>query len=91
MKINLWAAGLMLALTLLTSTLAAADDVELTSDYEQADPAPQAAAWDRALRVIFMETTHHAGEVNKGRPWRAHKQRGRAAVKSARRHEAHGH
>ena len=59
--------------------------------HDPPDPAPQAAAWDRALRVIFMESTHHAGEVNKGRPWRAHKQRGRAAVKSARRHEAHGH
>ncbi len=42
MKINLWAAGLMLALTLLGSSLSAADDVELTSDFEQADPAPQA-------------------------------------------------
>jgi hypothetical protein len=57
--------------------------------HDPPDPAPQAAAWDRALRVIFMENTHHAGEV--GRPWRAHKQRGRAAVKSARRHEAHRH
>lgn len=59
--------------------------------HDPPDPAPQAAAWDRALRVIFIENRHHAGDVNRGRPWRIHKQRGRAAVKSARRPEAHGH
>jgi len=57
--------------------------------HDPPDPAPQAAAWDRALRVIFMEsTTHHPGEVSRGRPWRAQKQRGRAAVKSARHERA---
>jgi hypothetical protein len=46
------------------------------------DPAPQAAAWDRALRVIFMESTAHpSGEPSKVRPWRTHK-RGRAVVKA---------
>jgi len=50
-------------------------------------PAPQAAAWDRALRVVFMETTTHStGSVTKSRTWRTNK-RGRAAVKGARRHE----
>jgi len=49
-------------------------------------PAPQAAAWDRAMRVVFMETTRSAGSVTKSRTWRSNK-RGRAAVKAARRHE----
>ena len=50
--------------------------------HDPPDPAPQAAAWDRALRVIFMEsTTHASGEPNRVRPWRTHK-RGRAVVKS---------
>ena len=50
-------------------------------------PAPQAAAWDRALRVVFMETTPHStGSVTKSRTWRTNK-RGRAAVKGARRDE----
>jgi hypothetical protein len=49
-------------------------------------PAPQAAAWDRALRVVFMETSHSTGSVTKSRTWRTNK-RGRAAVKGARRHE----
>ena len=54
--------------------------------HDPPDPAPQAAAWERALRVIFMETTtQHPGERNKVRPWRTHK-RGRAAVKGARAH-----
>jgi hypothetical protein len=49
--------------------------------HDPPDPAPQAAAWDRALRVIFMESTAHAsGDPNKVRPWRTHK-RGRAVVK----------
>ena len=50
-------------------------------------PAPQAAAWERALRVVFMETTQSAGSVTKSRTWRSNK-RGRAAVKGARRHES---
>jgi hypothetical protein len=52
--------------------------------HDPPDPAPQAAAWDRALRVIFMEsTTHSSGEPSKVRPWRTHK-RGRAVVKGRR-------
>jgi len=55
--------------------------------HDPPDPAPQAAAWERALRVIFMEsTTHQSGESQqKVRPWRTHK-RGRAAIKSTNRH-----
>ena len=52
--------------------------------HDPPDPAPQAAAWDRALRVIFMESTHSA-EGSKNRSWRTNK-RGRAAIKGARRH-----
>jgi hypothetical protein len=49
--------------------------------HDPPDPAPQAAAWNRALRVVFMETTAHStGESNKVRPWRTHK-RGRAVAK----------
>ena len=49
-------------------------------------PAPQAAAWERALRVIVMETTRTTGNVTKSRAWRTNK-RGRAAIKCVRRHE----
>jgi hypothetical protein len=52
--------------------------------HDPPDPAPQAAAWERALRVIFMESTT-PGEVTRVRPWRTHK-RGRAAIKTAHRH-----
>jgi hypothetical protein len=49
-------------------------------------PAPQAAAWQRALRVIFMETsTHCAGGATKSRAWRTNK-RGRAVIKGPRSH-----
>jgi hypothetical protein len=49
--------------------------------HDPPDPAPQAAAWNRALRVVFMETTAHpSGELNKIRPWRTHK-RGRAKAR----------
>jgi hypothetical protein len=49
-------------------------------------PAPQAAAWERALRVVFMETTHNRPrEMTKGRAWRSNK-RGRAAIKGVRNH-----
>ena len=55
--------------------------------HDPPDPAPQAAAWDRALRVVFMETTAHStGSVTKSRTWRTNK-RGRATVKGARRPE----
>jgi hypothetical protein len=53
--------------------------------HDPPDPAPQAAAWQRALRVVFMESTHHEGLPSKNRVWRANK-RGRAAVKSIRQH-----
>jgi hypothetical protein len=54
--------------------------------HDPPDPAPQAAAWGRALRVVFMGTIHSAGDVTKNRTWRTNK-RGRAAVKGARRNE----
>ena len=54
--------------------------------HDPPDPAPQAAAWDRALRVIFMESVHHPGDPSaRGRPWRTNK-RGRAVTKRARGH-----
>jgi hypothetical protein len=59
--------------------------------YDPPDPAPQAAAWDRALRVIFMERTIQEGDVaaTKPRSWRVNR-RGRAATKGARRAVAPG-
>jgi hypothetical protein len=49
--------------------------------HDPPDPAPQAAAWERALRVVFMEATHHTvGAPARSRTWRANK-RGRAAIK----------
>jgi hypothetical protein len=53
--------------------------------HDPPDPAPQAAAWDRALRVIFMESTHGSEGVAKSRSWRTNK-RGRAAIKTSRKH-----
>jgi hypothetical protein len=54
--------------------------------HDPPDPAPQAAAWDRALRVIFMESTQQSTEgVTKSRSWRTNK-RGRAAIKAPRGH-----
>ncbi len=57
--------------------------------HDPPEPAPQAAAWDRALRVIFMEATASgtagAGGISKPRSWRTNK-RGRAAIKGPRRH-----
>lgn len=44
------------------------------------DPAPQAAAWERALRVIYMESTRRVAGVTRSRAWRSGK-RGRAASK----------
>jgi hypothetical protein len=56
------------------------------SPHDPPDPAPQAAAWDRALRVIFMESTTQSTEgTTKSRSWRTNK-RGRAAIKASRRH-----
>jgi hypothetical protein len=53
--------------------------------HDPPDPAPQAAAWDRALRVIFMESTHSTEGLTKNRSWRTNK-RGRAAIKAPRGH-----
>jgi hypothetical protein len=53
--------------------------------HDPPEPAPQAAAWDRALRVIFMESAHGAEGLPKSRSWRTNK-RGRAAIKAGRRH-----
>lgn len=53
--------------------------------HDPPDPAPQAAAWDRALRVIFMESTQGLLGLAKGRSWRANK-RGRAAIKAIHKH-----
>ncbi len=53
--------------------------------HDPPDPAPQAAAWDRALRVIFMDTTQGIEGAPKARSWRANK-RGRAAIKGPRSH-----
>ncbi len=49
--------------------------------YDPPDPAPQAAAWQRALRVIFMETTHTPAGTTRSRSWKSNR-RGRAAIKS---------
>lgn len=49
--------------------------------HDPPDPAPQAAAWQRALKVIFMESTaQHPGEGGKVRSFRTHR-RGRAVIK----------
>jgi hypothetical protein len=54
--------------------------------HDPPDPAPQAAAWGRALRVICMESATHGAEgLPKSRSWRTNK-RGRAAIKAAPRH-----
>lgn len=53
--------------------------------YDPPDPAPQAAAWSRALRVIFMESTQSIEGLSKTRSWRTNK-RGRAAIKAPHRH-----
>jgi len=54
--------------------------------HDPPEPAPQAAAWRRALRVIFMETsTPCAGGATRSRAWRTNK-RGRAALKGPRNH-----
>jgi hypothetical protein len=49
--------------------------------HDPPDPAPQAAAWDRALRVVFLENSAHpSGESHRVRSWRTHK-RGRAKAR----------
>jgi hypothetical protein len=53
--------------------------------HDPPDPAPQAAAWERALRVIFMETSHTPSGITKSRAWRTNK-RGRAAIRTSQKH-----
>jgi hypothetical protein len=53
--------------------------------HDPPEPAPQAAAWNRALRVIFMESSQSHEGVSKTRSWRTNK-RGRAAIKGPSRH-----
>lgn len=55
--------------------------------HDPPDPAPQAAAWERALRVIYMESAQGGGGTGaaKSRSWRTNK-RGRAAVKVIHKH-----
>lgn len=49
--------------------------------YDPPDPAPQAAAWQRALRVVFMESTHTSLGATRSRSWKPNR-RGRAAIKN---------
>ena len=53
--------------------------------HDPPEPAPQAAAWQRALRVIVMETRSSNTGLTKSRVWRTNK-RGRAAIKSRKNH-----
>jgi hypothetical protein len=48
--------------------------------HDPPDPAPQAAAWERALRVVVLEARRNAGRIIRSRDWRTNK-RGRAAIK----------
>jgi hypothetical protein len=52
--------------------------------HDPPDPAPQAAAWERALKVVVLEAPSRAGP-HKSRAWRINK-RGRAALKSRKNH-----
>jgi hypothetical protein len=52
--------------------------------HDPPDPAPQAAAWERALRVIVLGSPRK-GDLGRSRAWRTNK-RGRAAIKSRRSH-----
>lgn len=53
--------------------------------HDPPDPAPQAAAWGRALRVIYLESVPGGTGVAKSRSWRTNK-RGRAAIKMSHKH-----
>ena len=53
--------------------------------HDPPEPAPQAAAWQRALRVIVTETRSSNTGLTKSRVWRTNK-RGRAAIKSRKNH-----
>jgi hypothetical protein len=56
--------------------------------HDPPEPAPQAAAWERALRVIDLEAPRSSGGsggITKSRTWRTNK-RGRAAIKSRKHH-----
>jgi hypothetical protein len=49
--------------------------------HDPPEPAPQAAAWERALRVIVREGSHSSNDgLTKSRAWRTNK-RGRAAIR----------
>jgi hypothetical protein len=52
--------------------------------HDPPDPAPQAAAWERALRVIVLGAVRPAS-VSKAGVWRTNR-RGRAAIKSRENH-----
>jgi hypothetical protein len=50
--------------------------------HDPPEPAPQAAAWERALRVIVREGGHSTNNgFTKSRAWRTNK-RGRAAIRA---------
>jgi len=51
--------------------------------HDPPDPAPQAAAWERALKVVVLEAPRNG--ASKSRAWRSNK-RGRAALKSRKNH-----
>jgi hypothetical protein len=53
--------------------------------HDPPEPAPQAAAWERALRVIALEAPRNASGITKSRAWRTNK-RGRAAIKDRKNH-----
>ena len=53
--------------------------------HDPPEPAPQAAAWQRALRVVVMEMGSTNPGLTKSRVWRTNK-RGRAAIKSRKSH-----
>jgi hypothetical protein len=52
--------------------------------HDPPDPAPQAAAWERALKVVVLDAPRQA-TLSTSRAWRTNK-RGRAALKSRRNH-----
>lgn len=52
--------------------------------HDPPDPAPQAAAWERALRVIVLEAPRSAA-LSRSHAWRTNK-RGRAAIKDRKQH-----
>lgn len=53
--------------------------------HDPPEPAPQAAAWERALRVVGLEAPRSPSGLTKSRTWRTNK-RGRAAIKGRKSH-----